>query len=119
MATYQSEEARRLAVASLVCSAIGVAIAIALVLTAPPIHSRLLLLCAFVLALIVTKLSAAIATFTGFVLLIPVACTPVAMLATLTIATGVVPSGDNPLWLFIALPLAAYFVTAAVAIKME
>lgn len=119
MATYQSEEARRLAVASLVCAAIGVAIALALVLAAPAIHSRLLLLCAFVLALIVTKLSAAIATFTGFVLLIPVACTPVAMLATLVIATGILPSAESPVWFFVALPLGAYFVTACVMIKME
>lgn len=119
MATYQSEEARRLAIASLVCAGLGIVLAMGLVIAAPPIGVRMLIVGAIVLALIVTKLATAIATFTGFVLLIPVACMPAAFLTTLVIATGVVPSGDNPVWLFIALPLAAYFVTSCLAIKME
>lgn len=120
MNTIQAEETRRIAMAGAVCAAIGAAVATMLILTAPPIGFRLVILAAIVLGAISTKTASAVATFTGWILLLPVACTPLAMFIALIVAGGAsVPNVDNPALFLLGVPSIAYFATACVIIKMD
>src|SRR5262245_19582839 len=119
MSSVQAEETRRLAFAATVCAAIGAAVAVALIVTAPPIGFRLAILAAIALGAIATKSASAVATLTGWILLLPVACTPLAMLVALMIASGNLPNPENPALFLLGVPTIAYFATACVVIKMD
>ena len=119
MSTVQAEETRRLAFASAACAAIGAAVATALIITAPPLGFRLVILAAIALGAINAKVASAVATFTGWILLLPIACTPIAMLIALIIAGGRLPAAENPAWFLLGVPAIAYFAAACVVIKMD
>jgi hypothetical protein len=119
MASPLSDEMRRLTIASVACTLIGAAVAVAFIVTAPPIGFRLVILAAIALGAILTKTASAIATFTGWIILVPVACAGIGMLIALGVAIGGLPGADNPAWLIIGVPAIAYFASACVVIKMD
>src|SRR5262245_707848 len=109
MSSFQAEETRRLAISAAVCAAIGAAVSVALIVPAPPIGFRLVILAAIALGAICSKVASGVATFTGWVLLLPIACTPIAMLIALAIAGGGLPGAENPAWFLLGVPAIAYF----------
>lgn len=114
-----NEEIRRLALTSGVCAAIGAALVAVLIFLAPPLSFRLFIIAAVLLGITNAKVASNVATFSGYILLIPIAFTPLAMLIGLAIASGGLPSGDNPVWFVLGVPMLAYFGAAAVTIKMD
>ena len=119
MAVIQQGEARRLAIAGVVCALIGGAVIAALIVLQPSLGFRFMVLGAILLGVICTKIAEGVSTFTGYILLIPLALTPLAILIGLAVAAGGLPEGDNPAWFILGVPILAFFGAAAVTIKMD
>lgn len=105
--------------AALVCGLIGGAWGTLLAHSPIAQYFRLVMIGAALMGVISAKAAAAAATFTGWMLLVPIAVVPLVALAVLAAASGGPPAVSGPLAFVIAMPLFVFAVAACVTIKVD